>query len=482
MRRISLLILMGLAVGLFVGTPALLRADGDEIKVTSQRAESDFPNGIRFYIEAESPDEIEDVRVIFKKLGQTSRSSYRVAEFDPGKVIDGEALIRSGRSGEYIPPGTRIAYSFEIRDMGGRVLRTGEEVVVYLDGGFQWQTKTSDQITVFYDYPEVEERAELVLRAARESLELMGPILGIAPTHPLHIVTYSDYRSMSEALPPRAEAVEQQLITQGMAFGEERVLIVYGGDASVESTTRHEFTHLLVADAVGGTIGIVPAWLNEGLAEYSAEVPKGRAAQQLSFYLREDTIRPLRHWKSLSGTPDDIIAGYQQGLSVVSYLISTYGEEKVGETLRVLTRVLDIDDALLEVYGFDQHGLDVEWRDAHGYEPPVPPRETKPAERQLSPTFAGYELPTSTANSASAPQPTRVPTTAPEAIAPAEPTSTIAAAPNPVGSSQEPPVTGSCNFPLNAGSGLMDLSVLVMVGGPLALATAGLLGGRRRQS
>ena len=425
MRHIYLLLLIaGFTVGLSVVAPISLRADSDEIKVKSQRAESDFPNGIRFYVEAESPDQIEDVRVIFKKLGQTSRSSYRAAEFDPGRVIQGEALIHSGRSGEYIPPGTRIGYSFEIRDSGGRVLRTAEEVLVYLDGGFQWRSKSSGLITVFYDYADVEERAEVVLRAARESLELMGPILGIEPTHPLHIVTYSDYQSMSQGLPPRAEAVEQHLITQGMAFGNERVLLVYGGDASVEGTTRHEFTHLLVADAVGGTISIVPAWFNEGLAEYSAAFPKGRITQQLTLYLNEDTVRPLSHWKSFSGTPNDIIVGYEQGLSVVSYLISTYGEEKVGETLESLRKTLDMDEALRQVYGFDQHGLDVEWRMSRGFQPPPPPREAQLQERQARPTLAGYDLP---ASSASDPEPTAAQATEPETAATPAPAAVAAA-------------------------------------------------------
>ena len=67
----------------------------------------------------------------------------------------------------------------------------------------------------------VEQRAEVVLEAARTTLESMGPVLGIQPEHPLHIVTYHNYRDMIGALPFRSRTTQEQLITKGMAFDEE---------------------------------------------------------------------------------------------------------------------------------------------------------------------------------------------------------------------------------------------------------------------
>ena len=52
------------------------------------------------------------------------------------------------------------------------------------------------------------------------------PVLGIAPTEPLRIVAYNNYRHMSSALPFRSQAVQEQLQTQGMAFSDEQVLLV----------------------------------------------------------------------------------------------------------------------------------------------------------------------------------------------------------------------------------------------------------------
>ena len=125
MKLFPILLVLAVALSVNLASPSLTRANGHEIVVVEQRAESDFPNGVKFFIQATSPDEIDEIRVFFKKLGQSSGSAYRAVEFEPGTEISGQSEILSGRSGEYIPPGTRIEYSFEIRDKGGRVFRTG---------------------------------------------------------------------------------------------------------------------------------------------------------------------------------------------------------------------------------------------------------------------------------------------------------------------------------------------------------------------
>ena len=453
MHRPILLLLIWVGAGLLAWAPTFSHADSHEIIVLAQSAESAFPDGIRFFIEAQSPDQIDEVRVIFKKIGQTSRSSYRAVEFEPGRVIQGESLIRSHSGGEYIPPGTRVGYYFELRDTGGRTLRTDEQVLVYLDDRFPWPTKTEGLITVFYDVAEAEARADLVLKAASESLALMGPILGIEPTDPLHIIVYSDYRYMNEALPIRAAAVERQLITQGMAFGNERVLMVFGGDANVAGTTRHEFTHLLVDDAVGGLLSIVPVWLNEGLAEYSSAAAHSDVEEILDRTLQERRLRPLWHLQTFSGRPDEIIDAYEQSLSVAAYLISTYGEANISDTVRVLKSTLDIDKALQQVYGFDQRGLDAEWRVSRGLQP-LPARQKATPQLQLKPKpVVGLELPTT------------MPDSSPPAV---EPTRVV----------DPPPEGPSCGAPAYAGGGMIDFGALLLLGGPLTLGFCRLL--RRR--
>ena len=184
---ISLVLFAGLAFS----TSAVTRADEGNINVVEAKAESNFPDGIRFSVIANSTDEIDDIRVFFSKVDLQGRTSYRSVDFVPGTSIVGESVLPSGTGGDYYPPGTKIEYSFEVRDKAGAVVRTASQEFVYQDNRFEWDTVSEGLITVYYYGEYVADRAKIVLEAAKENLERMLPVLGIAPTEPLRIVSYN---------------------------------------------------------------------------------------------------------------------------------------------------------------------------------------------------------------------------------------------------------------------------------------------------
>ena len=142
------------AVSIFFapGWPAVTEAQETELRIVNHRVQTHFPTDVKFFVEVAGPDEIEEVRVYMKTIGQTSRSDYRQVEFEPGNVVSGEAeLLTSGNN--YVPPGTRLAYSFEVTDKAGRTLRTEDEVFVYLDTRFEWLTVSEGIVTVYYNNP-----------------------------------------------------------------------------------------------------------------------------------------------------------------------------------------------------------------------------------------------------------------------------------------------------------------------------------------
>ena len=237
-------------------------------------------------------------------------------------------------------------------------------------------TITSGLITVYYYGEYGENRANTVLDAATEALSRMLPVLGIEPEQPLRIVAYNNYRHMAAALPFRSQATTEKLRTEGMAFSDERVLLVHGFGATIKGTTSHEFTHLLVSEAAGRADAQVPAWLNEGLAEYGNIDPTDDYDAALRYGIFTQRIKPLWFQASFTGTPDDIIIAYGQGRSVVAHLINAYGQAKMAGLMSVLRQTRDIDEAMLRVYGFDQYGLDTEWRKLHGMKALPPPAQS----------------------------------------------------------------------------------------------------------
>ena len=132
-RHLALLLALILTV---LAGPTLAMADEGDIEVREATAENNFPEGITFRVDAESPGIIDEVRVFIKKADQSGRSSYRSIDVEPGESVSGETLLPSTTGGDYFPPGTKISYYFEVRDKAGSVVRTEETDFVYEDNRF----------------------------------------------------------------------------------------------------------------------------------------------------------------------------------------------------------------------------------------------------------------------------------------------------------------------------------------------------------
>ena len=414
---------------------AAVSADDEGIEVLESSAESRFPDSINFYIKVRSASPIDDVRVNFRLASGAKGRAYRIAEFEPGQEVTAEAELLTRTGTNYIPPGTIIEYSFEIWDKEGRVHRTPAEELIYTDHRFEWRSISSGPVTVYYYGDLDERRAASVLTAAEKATERMLPLLGIEITEPLQIVVYTRYSDMTSAIPFRSHAHSANLITEGMAFSNERVLLVHSPGMSADGTVAHEFTHLLVAEAAGKAHEQVPAWLNEGLAEHGNIDPNAGYDRFLQQGISSGRLNPLWYQNRFVGKPEDILTAYGQAYSVVQHLVSEYGAASIADLFKEFQETRDIDDALEAVYGFDQRGLDAQWRHSLGLAPladPEPEVEEKPEAGPTStkpPTDVG---PTSTIAAADG-------TPTPEAAVKTLPT------PGPVAETESSPTpSGSC--------------------------------------
>ena len=457
------------------------------ITVTEQGVENQFPDGLRFHLEAQSSSPIEEIRVYVRKLGQSSRSVYRTVEFEPGERISGEALFQSKTSNEFIPTGTRLSYYFDIRTADGQRLETEPQILVYLNRGLDWDSVSDGLINVYYYHhtSQSEERANQVLEVAADTYAHMGPILGVELTEPMNLVVYSDYADMRAALPPKSRVAAQQLRTLGQAYTTERTLLVDGstdvfvGD-NILSTTAHEFTHLLVADAAGSAYGQVHLWLNEGLAVYSEG-----GNTEFDFYvntaIRNDAVPPLASLRNYAGTPQETLRNYGLGHSVVTYMLDTYGTEKMTRLFAAIRTMHNSEKALEAAYGLTIVELDNEWRVSLGLSPrelstPVLPAFQAIPTRRPTPTPAGSAQQAPAPQATAAPTATPMPNNEPEPThtpMPAPPTAAPPAVPSGGGCGAPPPGSTSRNIPA-------ELASAALLAGPLGLLALGAARRRRR--
>ena len=360
MRRPLLLVAAPLlAAALLLPGVASLSAQTSGPSV-STNVESRFPDGLHFDVSITSAEEIAEARLRFLVLGeQVARNAP--LEFEPSRSVSAQLLVRTDTAPRYIPPGAEIEFSVEVTGAAGTVTESEPRRFVFLDPRHEWTRIDAPGVYLHY-YGGQEGRARRALEAAQETLVRMGALMGIEETDTLRLTVYNSIGAMRRALPPRSEVQEGVLVTEGVSFGDTGVVLLLGGNPEVEGVAAHETVHFLMRFAVGRGASLVPAWLNEGLAEYANPFPSRSFQSIFSRRLYDNTLLPLTSLTSPPGRPEDNLLMYGQSESVVTYMVETYGAEPLQALLARLGEGDTIDEALTAAYGFDRTGLEHEWR------------------------------------------------------------------------------------------------------------------------
>ena len=486
------------AAALALASFAVASADEDAIEIASAAVASEFPDGMRFSVGARGDSDINQIAVRLR-VGERTRGVYEYFEFDAAPTVDAELFWRTNSRGRYIPPGTIITYNFEITDSDGNRRDTEPAEFIYYDARFDWEEVSEGPVAVAYHGP-VKRRAEIILEAIVETLDFMGPLLGADTTAPIRVTMYNNVKEMLEALPPGSTTHRRELITEGQAFTDIGTLLTLGGGRGASGTASHEATHILTHRAGDSVARRVPAWLDEGLAEYGNISPSFSYDIALEFAIGTDRVLPITSMPVLPGEPEDVIIFYGQASSLIQYMIDGYGAAAMGELMAALKAGTRVDDAIEDIYGVSRIELENLWRDAIGAPAYIPPERdaAKPTPIARS-TIQLYSL-TPQAGSETVgslatptPEPTATPEPAPTAPPP-EPSPTAAPSPTEAPGSDSPPAvakadegatnssagetppSAGCGAPASGSARLTDLAAPLT---PLALL--GLVGIRLRR-
>ena len=358
-------------------SPRTLSAQG--LSVTDEGVSNNFPDGMKFRVSAQSDDAIEKVRLRYTVLPDGTTASD-VPDFQPGRSVS-TAFTLSGNDPPriYLSPGTRIDYHWEVEDAAGNTATTPEKSIVYEDVRFDWTTLEADGVIIHY-YSGGKDDAQAMLDVAQDAIDQMSALLVATVEFPVNVRIYASNDDMRPALQRRSETYESQIITAGVRVSSDTVLVL--GNVSF-TTLRHELAHVVTAIAGEGPFGEPPAWLDEGTAVYAQGDPEsfGGAVERA---IDRGNVLSVRSITSYQGDPDKVNLFYGQSWSLVSFLVDTYGEENFARLFAEIKGGKTTDGALEAVYGFDQDGLDNEWRASVG----LPPREdTAPDDEEAVPTF-----------------------------------------------------------------------------------------------
>ena len=467
------------SLALIAVVPLLLLSAGpaeaqSPFKLVSSSVTSQFPDAIRFTAQVEGAAALESIAVRFR-IGQATVGSYDYLTAETEGADDFQLLWRTNTSARYIPPGTVITYNFEMEGEGTRV-DTEPQEFVYEDVRFEWNEVEDGPVAVAYHGP-VGRRAEIILEAIVDTLNQLGPILGVDITIPIRVTMYNNVKEMLEALPPGSSTIRRELITEGQAFTDIGTLLVLGNGRLARGTASHEVTHILNHRAGDSSIGRVPSWLDEGLAEFGNVEPGFTYGVALDFAIATDRMLPITQMRTLPGNPEQVIIFYGQARSLVEYMVGRFGPEKMRDLMAVMKQGNTVDVALNQIYGLDRLTLENQWRSFVGAPPHIPPARGRALPTPIPRLeIVPFGLTPSALVAEGVPQvstpepvePVPAPTTppTPEPAASLQPTvgPTTGSQP-PVGAEGGGPCTGS-----GGGSMTMDASLLMLTAGLAWLA------------
>lgn len=358
MRVISVLLLaIALSVATAIRPADVARAVEEPLQLHVGEVQNNYPRELVIPVEAESDTMITTISLSYRwghaKVGNVARAS-----FSPANHVVTQISIRTGGVA-YVPPFAELSYTVTVEDQAGRQRTSEPRTFLREDTRFQWSNVQDGLLTVYY-YGGRKAEAERTLRAGRAALEETARSFGVVMTEPVTGVLYNSKAEFDEALPFRSPATQRELSILGQAHPDYNlVLLQLGGE---EITMRHEITHLVTHFATDNAFGSVPFWLNEGLAVYNQGDNANGYRPYLQRAIASNRLISVKFLNAMPGKADEALLGYAQGWSLVTFLVETYGPEKMAALLAAYKEGTTDDLALQKVYGFDRDGLDAAWR------------------------------------------------------------------------------------------------------------------------
>ena len=332
----------------------------NQLNVITNSADIRFPTAIDFRLHASNSVPVNDVRLRYTiaaiTLAKVTSESY--VKLVPGTDVDVEWTMDMRRTGG-LPPGTKITYWWVLTDKDGKTMQTDPIVMQYDDGRHRWPSVTDGQVTIYW-YSGADQFAKELLEIAKTSIKNMGGETGLTLEYPINIYLYASYDDLKGAM------VFPQDWVGAVSYMDLQTVIIgvpaYNTEYS-KVALRHELNHQVTRQLTNNPYCDIPVWLSEGLAVYAEGDTSYTRTSALKEPTEKNALISVRSLCSPFSTDGDLAKqSYAESYSIVEFLISKYGQNKMLELLGAFKQGSTLDDALLKVYQFDTDGLNKLWR------------------------------------------------------------------------------------------------------------------------
>jgi len=333
----------------------------NELIILDNSAEAEFPYALDFSLSAASDVDITDIRLCYTidRAGFADVTSEVIIDFVPDTSVDVEWTWDMRRTGG-LPPGTVIEYWWLVEDTSGDTITTDPVSLQFNDTRYSWDSLTEGEITVYW-YEGDDAFAQELMDTTHQALSTLAQDTGAYLEKPVKLYIYANTADLQGAM------IYPQEWTGGAAFTRYGIIVIGIPTYNLQWGKRaitHELTHLVIHQMTLNPYNEIPTWLDEGLAMHT----EGLLGPEYTFYLNkaitEDKLISARSLSSPFSTESDLAyLSYAESYSLVEFLISQYGHDKMLELLLTFKEGSSYDGALEAVYGFDTYELDSLWRD-----------------------------------------------------------------------------------------------------------------------
>ncbi len=333
-----------------------------ELKVLSTSTEVSFPYAVIFKLSAQSNAKITEIRLQYsvEQTGFASVVNEAYVQFSPSTKVDTQwnwDLVKIGG----LPPGTVIEYQWIIVDASGDRLKTSSAKVSFDDNRFSWRTLTEGKVTIYW-YNGTQSFAQEIMQSTQSSLARLSENTGASIKKPVRLYLYGSQTDLLSSM------IFPQDWTGGVTFTRYNCIAINISSFNLEwgkGAIAHELTHLIIGQVTLNPYNDIPVWLNEGLAMYNQGTIDSSFITYLNLAIERNTLISASSLASpFSTDTNKALLSYAESYSIVDFLISTYGKDKMSDLLDTFRQGSTYNRALQKVYGFDMDGLNTIWQTA----------------------------------------------------------------------------------------------------------------------
>ncbi|MEA2512492.1 MAG: hypothetical protein QOJ59_1979 [Thermomicrobiales bacterium] len=364
-----LLALIALATFPFVST-AIHVAAADQITVNIDEANSDFPNGVTFKLDAEGQRKISRIELLYR-TADSETLNLEVPDFKPAKNIDLTHPLDLRINFE--PAGIDITYHWRLIDDRGNALETEPKTLLWFDNRFDWQSVSSADVTV-YAYNQNTAFSNIILESAQRTVDRLKVEYDVDPVKPIRIWVYNSGRDYAKTQP--INGIEWSGGSAPIGLDLIHAVVGEGNKREVARIIPHEVSHQMLYQATENPFNNPPLWFDEGLAVLNQEVGKDDFAAVVRDAAAKGRLFSVRALSSnFPYDAADAHLAYAESHEIIRFIIAQFGEDKLRAIILAFREGVSHDDALRMGIGIDTDELDRRWKASLNY-PGDQPRAT----------------------------------------------------------------------------------------------------------